>query len=88
MQIKVNAYLFGADTFYSAKSQKNYHTISLLVDKASCKFFVNEDKWGAIIKSKAFNNFDKSGAPTPANVVFDIYFNDKGLNASVVSIED
>lgn len=86
MIINVSAFVYGAETFFSAKTQKNYHTISLLVDGASARFFVDDTIWAEVVKSKPFANFDKTNAPTPCVVAFDIRFTDKGVRADLVGL--
>lgn len=86
MQISVNCFIYGAETFFSAKTQKNYHTLSLLVDGSSCRFFVDDETWAGFVKSKPFGAFDKSGAPTPAVILFDIRFTEKGVRADLAGV--
>lgn len=88
LQIKVNAFIYGAETFYSAKTSKNYHKVSLLINKVSATFFVDDKIWPDVVKSKSFQSFEKSnGAPTPVVVVFDLRFNERGLTANVAGFE-
>lgn len=87
MKIETYAALYKVDSFHSNKTNKDYHTLSLIIEGQAGTFFVSDKTYNEVIKSPIYNVLQKSAIPQVCTAVLDIRLSDKGAQVNVDSIK-
>lgn len=86
MRIETEAFLMGSQDIHSAKSNKDFVKINLIVEGEFCGFFTRKQDGERIRTAKAFAELSKSHAPTRCVAVLDVKFTQKGVFCDLVGI--
>lgn len=87
MKIETNAALYKVDNFHSNKTNKDYFTISLIIEGQAGTFFVGDRTFQDIVNSPLYANLQKSGIPQPCTAYLDVRLSDKGASVNVTSVK-
>ena len=86
MRIEIEAFLMGWSDIHSAKSNKDFVKINLIVEGEFCGFFTRKADGDRIKTAKAFAELQKTHAPTRCVAVMDVKFTQKGVYCDLVGI--
>lgn len=86
MRIETEAFLMGSQDIHSAKSNKDFVKINLIVEGEFCGFFTRKQDGDRIRTAKAFAELNKSHVPTRCVAVLDVKFTQKGVYCDLVGI--
>ena len=86
MRIETEAFLMGSSDIHSAKSNKDFVKINLIIEGEFCGFFTRKSDGDKIKTAKPFAELHKTGAPTRCVAVLDLKFTQKGTFVDLVSI--
>lgn len=86
MRIETEAFLMGSNDIHSAKSNKDFVKINLIIEGEFCGFFTRKSDGDRIKTAKAFAELAKTHAPTRCVAVLDLKFTQKGTFVDLVAI--
>lgn len=86
MKIQVPAVIYSFGSFHSNKTNKDYHTIGLIVEGQPKNFFLSQQVAQSFLVMPMVKKFMDSGkAPTPCIAMLNIIFRERDV---VVNVED
>lgn len=86
MRIETEAFLLGYQDIHSAKSNKDFVKINLIVEGEFSGFFTRKSDGEKMKTTKPFVELNKNHAPTRCVAVFDVKFMQKGVFVDLVGI--
>ena len=87
MRIETEAFLMGSTDIHSAKSNKDFVKINLIIEGEFTGFFCRKADGERIKTSKPFAELNKTHAPTRCLATLDIKFTQKGVFTDLVAIQ-
>lgn len=86
MRIEMEAFLMGSQEIHSAKSNKDFVKINLILEGEYCGFFTRKQDGDRIRTAKAFAELNKTHAPIKCVALLDVKFTQKGVYCDLVGI--
>ena len=86
MKIETEAFLMGSTDIHSAKSNKDFVKINLIVEGEFTGFFTRKADGDRIRTSKPFAELAKTHAPTKCVATLDVKFTQKGVFCDLVGL--
>ena len=86
MRIETEAFLMGSSDIHSAKSNKDFVKINLIIEGEFCGFFTRKSEGDRIKTAKPFAELAKTRAPVRCVAVLDLKFTQKGTFVDLLAI--
>lgn len=86
MRIETEAFLMGSQDIHSAKSNKDFVKINLIVEGEFCGFFTRKQEGDRIRTAKPFVELNKTHNPTRCVATLDVKFTQKGVFVDLVGV--
>lgn len=86
MRIETEAFLLGSQDIHSAKSNKDFVKINLILEGQFFGFFTRKTDGDRIRTAKPFTELNKTGQPTRCTAVMEVKFTQKGVFCDLVGV--